>query len=195
MMIDSKLILQLRAETGAGIIEVKKALEEANGDLVKAKEILRQKGVLKAATKAERETHEGLIHAYVHSNNRVGALVEVLCETDFVARNPEFQELVHDLAMQVAATDPLYIKPEDIPPEVIEKEKSLWLEEIRGEGKPPAVVEKIIQGKLEKWFSEVCLLKQSFIKNEDTTIEELIQQKIAKLGENIQVKRFVRFAL
>lgn len=194
-MIDSKLVMQLREQTGAGVLEAKKALEEANGDLAKAVEILRKKGVVKAAAKAERETREGLVHAYVHSNNKVGVLVEVLCETDFVARNPEFQALVHDIALQVAAADPLYIKPEDVPPELVEKEKSIWLEEIRGQEKPPSVVEKILQGKLEKWYEDVCLLKQPFIKDEDITIEGLIQQKIVKLGENIQMKRFVRFAI
>lgn len=192
---DTQLIVKLRAQTGAGVLEAKKALEEANGDFNLAIEILRKKGVIKAANKQARETKEGLVHAYIHANGKIGALVEVLCETDFVARNPEFQSLVHDIAMQIVATDPLYIKPEDIPEEVIEKEKEIWLEEIRGQEKPPAVIEKILQGKLEKWFEDVCLLKQPFIKDEDKKIEELVQEKIAKLGENIQIKRFVRFAI
>lgn len=194
-MVDSKLVMQLREQTGAGVLEAKKALEETGGDLEKAAEILRKKGAVKAAGKTERQTREGLVHAYVHSNNKVGALVEVLCETDFVARNTEFQELAHDIAMQVAASDPLYVKVEDVPPEVVEKEKEIWLEEIRGQEKPPSVIEKILQGKLEKWFEDVCLLKQPFIKDEDVTIEELISQKIAKIGENIQIKRFVRYGL
>ncbi|MBI4995168.1 elongation factor Ts [Candidatus Peregrinibacteria bacterium] len=194
-MIDSKLIIQLREQTGAGIVEAKKALEESGGDLAKAAEFLRKNGVIKAASKSERQTKDGLVHAYVHPNNKVGVLIEVLCETDFVSRNPEFQELTHDLAMQAAATDPLYIKPEDVPPEVIEKEREIWLEEIRGQEKPPAVIEKILQGKLEKWLEDTCLLNQSFIKDEDITVGELVQQKIAKVGENIQVKRFVRFSL
>jgi len=194
-MIDSKLIIQLREQTGAGIVEAKKALEESGGDLTKATELLRKKGVIKAASKSERQTKDGLVHAYVHPNNKVGVLIEVLCETDFVARNPEFQELVHDLAMQAAATDPVYIKPEDVPSEVTAKEKEIWLEEVRGQEKPPAVIEKILQGKLGKWLGDNCLLNQPFIKDEDITVGELIQQKIAKFGENIQVKRLVRFSL
>lgn len=192
-MIDNKLIMQLRQQTGAGVLEAKKALEETNGDLEKAIEYLRKSGALKAAKKSERSTGEGLVHAYIHGNGKVGVLVEVLCETDFVARNPEFQELAHDLAMQVAATNPLYLKPEDIPDEVVEKEKEMYGGEV--EGKPADIQEKILDGKIEKWYSEVCLIKQAFIKDEDITIEDLVKAKIAKLGENIQIKRFVRYSL
>lgn len=196
MIVNPKLITQLREQTGVGIIECKNALEEAGGNLEKAIEILRKKGEIKAAKKiAERVTKEGLIHAYIHSNGKVGVLLEVDCETDFVARNEEFKSLVHDLAMQIAATNPLYIKPEDVPASVIEKEKEMYLEEIRGQEKPPAVVEKIIEGKLEKYFEDVCLLKQPFIKDEDITVEELINQKIAKFGEKIEVRKFVRFQI
>lgn len=196
MITNPKLISQLREQTGAGIVECKNALEEAAGDLEKAIEILRKKGEIKAAKKtAERTTKEGLIHAYIHANGKVGAMIEVSCETDFVARNEEFKTLVHDLAMQVAATNPLYIKPENVPEEVIAKEKEMYLEEIRGQEKPPSVVEKILQGKLEKYFEDVCLLKQPFIKDEDITVEELINQKIAKIGEKIEVKKFIRFQI
>jgi len=194
MIADPKLVSQLRERTGAGIVECKNALDEAGGDIEKAIEVLRKKGEIKAAKKLnERTTKEGLIHAYIHANGKVGAMVEVSCETDFVARNEEFQAFVHDLAMQVAATNPLYVKSEDIPAEIVAKEKEMYLEEVQG--KPPAVIEKILEGKLQKYYSEVCFLKQSFVKDEDITIEELINQKIAKIGEKIEVKRFVRFQI
>lgn len=196
MITDPKLVSQLREQTGAGIVECKNALDEAEGNLEKATEILRKKGEIKAAKKsAERTTKEGLVHAYIHANGKVGAMVEVSCETDFVARNEEFQALAHDLAMQVAATNPLYAKPEDAPEEVVAKEKEIYLEEIRGQEKPPAVVEKILAGKLEKYFEDACLLKQPFIKDEDITVEELINQKIAKIGEKIEIKKFIRYQI
>ena len=196
MAIDQKLVVQLRSETGAGIVECKKALDEAEGDFAKAIEILKKKGEIKAAKKsAEREAKEGLVHAYIHANGKVGAMVLVSCETDFVARNEEFQAFVHDIAMQVAATNPLYIKPEDIPEETVAKEKEMYLEEFQGVEKPAGVVDKIIEGKLQKYYADACLLKQPFVKDEDITIEELINQKIAKIGEKIEVKKFVRFEI
>lgn len=196
MIANPKLVVELREQTGAGIVECKNALDEAGGDLNQAVEILKKKGEIKAAKKlAERTTKEGLVHAYIHANGKVGSMIEVSCETDFVARNEEFQAMVHDIAMQVAATNPLYVKPEDVPREVVSKEKEMYLEEIRGQEKPPAVVEKILQGKLEKYFEDVCLLKQPFVKDEDITIEEMINQKIAKIGEKIEVKKFVRFQI
>ena len=185
--------MQLREQTGAGVLEAKRALEKAGGDIAAAIDNLRKSGALKAAKKSERATGEGLVHAYIHGNGKVGVLVEVLCETDFVARNPEFVALANDLAMQIAAMSPLYVKPEDIPPEAMEKERAIYAQEAAG--KPANVAEKIVQGKLEKWYSEVCLMNQPFIKDEDQTMAQLIQSKIAKLGENIQVRRFVRFAL
>ncbi|MBI4280957.1 translation elongation factor Ts [Candidatus Uhrbacteria bacterium] len=194
-MIDPQLVMRLREQTGAGMMDAKRALEEAGGDLSAAIELLRKQGVLKAAKKAERATGQGLVHAYVHSNGRVGAMVEVLCETDFVARNEQFRTFVHDLAMQVAATNPLYSSPAELPAEVLEKEKEMARHEFEGSGKPQTVVEKIIEGKLEKYFADVCLLKQTFIKDEDVTIEEYLKNTIAKLGENIQIRRFVRFSL
>lgn len=193
---DTQDIVKLRTMTGAGMLDCKKALDEAGGDMEKAAEILRQKGQAKAAKKmAERETKEGLVHAYIHANGKVGAMVEVFCESDFVARNEIFQELVHDIAMQITATDPLYIRPEDVPEEVVEKEKDLVRQDLQGEAKPEQVIEKIIQGKMNKYFEEVCLLKQPFIKDEDKTIEDLINERIAQLGEKIEIGRFCRFAI
>lgn len=189
-------VVKLRAMTGAGMVDCKKALDEASGDLEKAAEILRQKGQIKAAKKtAERETKEGVVHAYVHANGKVGAMVELLCETDFVARNEIFQALAHDIAMQITATDPLYLKPEDVPAEVIEKEKDIYREDLRGEAKPEEIIDKIISGKLNKYYEEACLLKQAFIKDEDKTIEDLINDRIAQLGEKIEIGRFCRFAI
>lgn len=194
-MADAKTVMRLREMTGAGIMDAKGALEETGGDLEKAAELLRKKGIVKAEKKGDRATSEGLIHAYVHSNNKVGAMVEVLCETDFVARNEQFQSFVHDLAMHIVAANPLYVHPDDVPAAVLEKEKQLYVEEVAGSGKPAEIVEKIVAGKLEKYLSDVCLLKQPFIKDEDLTVEELIKSVTAKVGENIKVKRFVRMSL
>lgn len=194
-MIDSQTIMKLREATGAGIVEVKKALEAADGNIEKAVEALRKKGVIKAGEKGSRETSEGRVHAYVHSNGKVGALVEVLCETDFVARNEVFKELCHDLAMQVVATNPLYVSSADVPPEVIEKEKEIYMAELAEAGKSPDIVQKIVEGKLAKYYGDVCLLNQTFIKDEDITVEEHIKCSVAKLGENIKVRRFVRYSL
>ncbi|MEA3248991.1 MAG: translation elongation factor Ts [Patescibacteria group bacterium] len=195
MSVDTKTISELRARTGAGMVDCKNALDEAGGDTDRAAEILRTKGMAKADKKGERSTKEGLIHAYIHGNGKIGALVEVLCETDFVARNEQFQAFVHDVAMHVVATNPLYMTPEEIPSEVLEKEKELAMEEFAGSGKPQEMIEKIAEGKLSKYYEEVCLLNQKFIKDEDMTIGDLVKQTIAKTGENIQLKRFVRFAL
>lgn len=192
-MPDAKLVMQLRAQTGAGVLEAKRALEESGDNFEKAVNMLRKSGTLKAAKKADRETREGLVHAYVHGGGKVGVLVELLCETDFVARNPEFQALAQDLAMQIAAMNPLYIAPEDVPAELLEKEKEVYREETHG--KPAEIAVKIVEGKVQKWYSEICLMKQAFIKDEDQTIEELVKSKIAKLGENIQVRRFTRYSL
>ncbi len=194
-MIDAKTVSELRAMTGAGIVECKKALEEAGGDLAAASELLRKKGIAKAGSKADRRTSEGLIYAYVHGNGKVGAMVEVLCETDFVARTEGFRELCHELALQIAAMNPLYVSSADIPPEAVEKEKSIYAEEFAGSAKPADVVAKILEGKLAKWHSDVCLLNQAYIKDEDKTVEEILKETISKTGENIQVKRFTRFAM
>ena len=195
MDIDIKIIQKLRQETGAGMLDCQKALQESKGDLEEAKRILRKKGKKIANQKENRETRAGLIEAYIHAGGKVGAMIELTCETDFVARNEEFKNLAHDLAMQVAATNPLYLTPEDIPEEVLEKEKEIIKDQLPDDKKKPEIIDKIIQGKLDKYFSEVCLLKQPFIKDDKLTIEDLIANKIAKIGENIKRKRFVRFSL
>lgn len=194
-MADAKTVMQLRELTGAGIMDAKSALEETAGNLEAAAELLRKKGIVKADKKSDRATSEGLIHSYVHSNNKVGAMVEVLCETDFVARNEQFMAFVHDLAMHIVAANPLYVRVADVPSEVVEKEKQMYTEEVAGSGKPAEIVEKIVSGKLEKFYADVCLMNQPFIKDEDVTIEELIKSVTAKVGENIKVKRFVRMSL
>ncbi|WP_299238057.1 translation elongation factor Ts [Sulfurihydrogenibium sp.] len=195
MAIDAKLVKTLREMTGAGMLECKSALEEANGDLELAVEILRKKGVAKAAKKAGRETKEGLIHAYIHPGGRVGVLLELNCETDFVARNELFKELANEIALQIAAMKPQYVKREDVPREVVEKEGEIAREAAIAEGKPAHIAEKIAEGKLEKFYKEVCLYEQPYIKDDKKTVEELIKEYIAKIGENIQVRRFCRYEL
>ncbi|EEP59983.1 translation elongation factor Ts [Sulfurihydrogenibium yellowstonense] len=195
MAVDAKLVKTLREMTGAGMLECKSALEEANGDLELAVEILRKKGVAKAAKKAGRETKEGLIHAYIHAGGRIGVLLELNCETDFVARNELFKELANEIALQIAAMKPQYVKREDVPREVAEKEGEIAREAAIAEGKPPHIAEKIAEGKLEKFYKEVCLYEQPYIKDDKKTVEELIKEYIAKIGENIQVRRFCRYEL
>lgn len=195
MQITTDMIKELRAKTGAGVLDCRNALQETDGDFDKAVELLRQKGLAIAAKKASRETREGTIASYVHTGARVAALVEVNCETDFVARTPEFQQLAKDLAMQVVATRPLYVRPEDIPAEVIEREKESYRAQLADSGKPEHIIDRIIAGKLEKFYDEVCLLRQPFIKNEEMTVQDLITDAIARLGENIVVRRFVRYEL
>ncbi|KKR48371.1 MAG: Elongation factor Ts [Candidatus Magasanikbacteria bacterium GW2011_GWC2_40_17] len=194
MAIDIKLITEIREVTGAGMVDVKNALEEA-GSKDAAIELLRKKGIIKAAKKGDRQTKEGLVHAYVHSNNKAGALVEVWCETDFVARNAAFQELVHNIAMHIVAANPFYISNEEIPAEEVEKEKNIQREILKAEGKPEAMIEKILEGKMQKYFADICLLNQPYIKDDKITVGDLVKQNIAVIGENIEVKRFVRFAM
>jgi len=189
-------IVKLREMTGAGMLDCKKALDESGGDIEKAAEILRKKGQAKAAKKsAERETKEGAVHAYVHANGKVGAMVMLLCETDFVARNEVFQELAHDIAMQVAATAPLYLAPKDVPEEIVAKEKEMIKGEMADSSKPADVLDKIVEGKMNKYYEEVCLLSQPFIKDEDITIADLINDKIATLGEKIEIGDFSRLGI
>jgi elongation factor Ts len=195
MKIDAAQVKALREATGAGVMDCKKALEEAGGDQEKALRILREKGLAGAKKKAGRTATEGVIDAYIHMNNRVGVLIEVNCETDFVARNEVFRNLVHDLAMHVAASSPLYVSPEDVPLEVLEQEREIQRQRALNEGKPEKVIDKIVEGRLNKFFEEVCLLKQPFVRDQERTVEEVIQQAIATLGENIVVRRFVRFQL
>jgi len=192
MKIDLDLISKLRNQTGAGVSDCKEALESAEGDFGKALDFLRKKGAKIASKRAEKEASEGIICAYIHANNKIGSLVELNCETDFVAKNEEFRNLANDLAMQIAAQNPLYLGPEDVPEEILNKEKELIKEELLASGKPGDMLDKIIEGKLNKWYEEVCLLKQPFIKNEDISIEELINEKIAGLGEKIKIGGFCR---
>ncbi len=193
--ITSQMVRELRQATGAGVLDCKKALTQAEGDFDKAVEILREKGLSAAAKKASREAKEGLIGTYIHPGSKVAGMVEVNCETDFVARTPQFQELARDLAMQVVAARPQYVSRDEVPEEVIEKEKAIYRSQLADSGKPEHIWDRIIEGKLEKWFSEICLLEQPFIKNPDVTVEQLIVENIASLGENIKVRRFCRLAV
>ncbi|MBI2483393.1 elongation factor Ts [Candidatus Uhrbacteria bacterium] len=195
MHMDAKLIMELRNMTGAGILDAKSALEETGGNLETAAELLRKKGQAKAAKKMDRMTNEGLVGSYIHGNGKVGVLVEVACETDFVARSDEFQQLVHDLAMHIAASNPSYLKPEEVPEAIVMKEREIAAAEFAGSGKPPAVIEKIVDGKISKFYADVCLLPQAFVKDDAITVAQRVEQAVAKLGENIQIRRFCRFAL
>lgn len=195
MGIDTATIQKLRGMTGAGIMDAKGALEEANGDMDAAIEVLKKKGQKIAAKKQDREANEGVLGVYVHANNKLAAIVALACETDFVAKTEDFQNLAHDLAMHVTAVDPRYLTPEDVPAEDIEKEKALYREQLKADGKPEKMWDTIIEGKLKKFYSEVCLMDQAFVKDEDVTIKELVTTAIAKLGENIQIKSFTRMSL
>lgn len=190
----TKQIQELRQQSGAGVMDVKKALEASGGDYEKALEELRKKGAATAAKKAGRDAGEGVIMSYIHMD-RIGVLLELNCETDFVARTDDFKSLAKDIAMQVASMEPRYVKSEDVPAEVIEKEKEVYRAQLKEEGKPEDVMEKILEGKVKKFASEVCLMNQKFFKNEEQTIEDVIHDSIGKLGENIQVRRFTRFSL
>jgi len=190
-----ELIKQLRERTAAGFMDCKKALEEAQGDIEKAVDILRKKGLAIAAKRAAKETLEGVISAYIHSNKKIGVLVEVNCETDFVARTSEFQQFAHDLAMQIAATNPVAISREQVPSEILEREKKIYEEQLKEAGKPENIIPKIIEGKLEKFYKENVLLEQPFIKNPDLTIQDLLNELMAKTGEKIVIKRFCRFQI
>lgn len=195
MTIPAEIVSKLRVQTGAGVMDCKRALQEAEGDFERAVIILREKGLAAAARKADRVATEGLISSYVHTGGKLGVLVEVNCETDFVARTSEFQELVKDISMQIAAANPLYIQRGDIPPEVIEKERAIYRTQAMSSGKPEKVLEKIVDGKMEKYYQEVCLMDQPFIKDPNISIKDYLSQKIAQLGENIVVARFVRYRL
>jgi len=195
MNVDKELIQKLREQTGVGIMDAKKALQETDGDFDKAIELMKKQGQKVAAKKQDRETNEGTIGTYLHSNGKVVGIAAVACESDFVGKTEDFKDLAHDLAMQVAAADPQYISPADVPAEVIEKEKEIFQEQLKKEKKPQNVMDNIIKGKMDKYYSEVCLLKQPFIKDDKMTIEQLIQEKVLKLGENIQVKEIVKVTL
>ncbi len=195
MEISAKLVKDLREKTGLGMMDCKKALQETKGDMDKAIDYLRTKGALKAAKREGRATSEGRIASYIHSNGKIGVLVELKCESDFVAKTDQFAVLNKDLCMQVAASAPRWISPEDVPPEVVAKEKEIYMIQAKEAGKPDKMLEKIAEGKLKKFYSEVCLLEQNFVKEPDKTVGSLVKEYIAQLGENISVSRFVRFHL
>ena len=193
MTIDASSVRELRDRTSAGFLDCKIALEEANGDFEKAGEILRKKGLAKAIKKGSRGTPEGRVGSYIHTNGKIGVLIEVNCETDFVAKNDVFADLIKDLCMQVAATDPTAVSRETVPQDIIDKERKAYSEEFKD--KPDNVKDKIIDGKMESFYKEVCLINQPFVKDNDQTIEDLLKKAIAKLGENIRINRFARFAI
>uniref|UniRef100_A0A7V3VTE2 Elongation factor Ts n=1 Tax=candidate division WOR-3 bacterium TaxID=2052148 RepID=A0A7V3VTE2_UNCW3 len=192
---DTEKIRELRERTGAGIVDCKEALLQANGDIEQAVDILRKKGLALAAKKVGRITKEGIIDAYIHPGDRLGVLVEVNCETDFVARNQDFRRFVRDIALQIAASEPLVVNREELPPEIIEKEKEIYRSQIQDLKKPPEIIEKIVEGKLEKFYNSVCLLEQPFVKIPEKTVGDYLKEQIAKFGENIVIRRFVRFRL
>ena len=194
-VVSAQAVKELRDKTGAGMMDSKKALVEADGDIEKATKILREKGIAKAAKKEGRATKEGLIYSYIHPGDKLGVLVEINCETDFVARTEQFQALAKELAMQVAAAGPLVVSPEELPAELLEQEREVFKNQALNEGKPEKVVEKIVDGRIKKYQQEVCLLLQPFIKDQDRTVCDLITDTVAQLGENISIRRFARFRL
>ncbi|OPX46207.1 elongation factor Ts [Ruminiclostridium hungatei] len=192
-MITAEMVRQLRERTGAGMMDCKKALTETNGDEEKAVEYLREKGIAKAASKAGRIAAEGLVEAYIHGGGRIGVLVEVNIETDFAAKNEEFKQLVKDIAMQIAASKPEFVRREEVPVSLLENEKEVLRAQARNEGKPEKIIEKMVEGRIDKFYGEKCLMEQAFIKDPDITVDQLVKEKIAHIGENITVRRFVRF--
>ena len=195
MMITTEMVKELRERTGAGMMDCKKALTEKNGDIEEAIKYLREKGLAAAAKKAGRIAAEGTVEAYIHGQGRIGVLVEVNCETDFVAKTPSFKELARDIAMQIAASKPEYVAKEDVPQEIIEREKGILRQQALNEGKPDTVVNRMVEGRIEKYYKEACLLEQPYIRDPDITVSQLITASVAKIGENIKVRRFSRFEL
>jgi elongation factor Ts len=193
--ITAKMVQELREKTGAGMMDCKKALTEAAGDMAKAEEVLRKKGLSAAAKRSARAATEGAVASYIHMGGKIGVLVEVNCETDFVARTEGFQSLVKDLAMQIAASNPLYVRREDVPPALVEKEREIAKAQAKEQKKPDAIVEKIASGKVEKYFGEICLLEQPFVKDDKKKVQDVLTEAVAKIGENIQVRRFARYVL
>ena len=193
IQIPAQLVKELRERTNAGFADCRAALVEAEGDIEKAISVLRKKGQAAAAKKAQREASEGLVGSYIHAGGKIGVLVEINCESDFVARTDEFQQLCHDIAMHIAALDPRYVRREEVTPEMLEKEREIYSAQAKATGKPEAVIAKIVNGKMEKFYEENCLYEQHYIKDESVTIGEMITQAVAKLGENMGIRRFVRF--
>jgi elongation factor Ts len=195
MAVDAKLVKQLRERTGAGMLDCKKALEEADNNLDKAIEILREKGLSAAANKAGRVATEGVVQSYIHAGGRIGVLVEVNCETDFVAMTDQFKDFARDIAMQIAAASPRYVSREEVPQEEIEKEKEILTAQALNEGKPEKIVAKMVEGRISKYYEEYCLMEQSFVKDPDKTVSQLLNEKVSTIGENITIRRFVRYEL
>lgn len=195
MSISASLVKELRERTGAGMMDCKKALAETGGDIEKASDYLREKGLAAAAKKSGRIAAEGLVEAYIHGAGRIGVLVEVNCETDFVAKTDEFKNLARDIAMQIAAAKPEFVSREEVPTDAIEKEREILRAQALNEGKPEKIVDKMVEGRIEKYYKEVCLLEQPFIKDADITVKQLITNKISKIGENINIRRFARYEL
>ncbi|MDD5425893.1 MAG: translation elongation factor Ts [candidate division Zixibacteria bacterium] len=195
MEITAKMVKELRDKTGAGMMDCKSALAEAKGDFERAATLLREKGIAKAGTKSGRETSEGIITSYIHPGDKLGVLVEIACETDFVARTESFRTFARDIAMHVAASAPLCVKREDINPELVAKEREIYRKQAENEGKPAKIIDKIVDGKIEKYYAEIVLMEQPFVKDNDKTIGDYVKEMIGSLGENIVIKRFVRFRL
>ncbi|GAA4871816.1 translation elongation factor Ts [Paenibacillus vulneris] len=195
MAVNAASVKELRERTGAGMLDCKKALEEANGDLSKAADILREKGLSAAANKAGRIATEGTVESYIHAGGRIGVLVEVNCETDFVGKTDQFREFVKDVAMHIAASSPLYVRREEVPQDALDKEREILTAQALNEGKPANIVQKMVEGRLGKYYEEYCLMEQPFVKDPDKTIGQLVNEKVATIGENITIRRFVRFEL
>lgn len=193
MAVTAEMVKELRQSTGAGVLDCRKALDACGGDMEKAMKRLREKGLAAAEKRADRAANQGVIGSYIHTGSRVAGLVEVNCETDFVARTAEFQEMAHDLAMQVVAARPRWVKPEDVPAEVLEAEKDIYRKQVLAEGKPENIVDRIIAGKVEKFYDQFCLLRQPHFRNPDVTVGDYVKEQTAKMGENVIVRRFVRY--
>ena len=194
-MVTANMVKELREATGAGMMDCKKALTETDGNIEKAVEFLREKGLSAAAKKSGRIAAEGIVDSYIHGNGRIGVLVEVNIETDFAAKNQDFKDFVHDVALQIAALNPTYVRKDEVPTEALEKEKEILRAQALNEGKPEKIIDKMVEGRIEKYYKDVCLLEQSFVKDQDKTIQQLLNEKIAAIGENISIRRFVRFEM
>ncbi|MZQ81558.1 translation elongation factor Ts [Paenibacillus sp. 5J-6] len=195
MAVTAAQVKELREKTGAGMLDCKKALEEANGDITKAGELLREKGLSAAANKAGRIATEGAVESYIHAGGKVGVLVEINCETDFVGKTEQFRTFCKDIAMHIAAANPTYVRREEVPTEALEKEKEILRNQALNEGKPEKIIDKMVEGRIGKYYEEFCLMEQQFVKDPDKTIDQLLNEKIAAIGENISIRRFVRFGL
>ncbi|MBF7095815.1 translation elongation factor Ts [Alkalibacter mobilis] len=194
-MASAQMVKELRQKTGAGMMDCKKALEANNDDMDKAIEFLREKGLAAASKKAGRVAAEGVVESYIHMGGKIGVLVEVNCETDFVAKTDDFKNMVRDIAMHIAATNPLFLNVEDVPADYVEKEKSILKAQALNEGKPEKIIEKMVEGRIKKFYQEICLMEQAFVKDPDKTIKEIVNEKISKIGENIKIRRFTRYQM